>query len=77
MRRVMAIHEDITSYTRNSVLPGLPVGAELPTIREHCVRFDINSVSTVQTAMQPLIDAGYVELRLKPTRRWVVRTPPH
>jgi DNA-binding transcriptional regulator YhcF (GntR family) len=71
----MAIHEDITNYIRNSVLPGLPAGTELPTIRELCVQFGINSVSTVQKAMQSLIDDEYVELRLSPTRRWVVRMP--
>jgi len=67
------VHKLVTDYLTTDVLPGLDVGDELPTIRELCDRFNVGGVQTIRDGMQPLIDAGYVETRFAPTRRWVVK----
>jgi DNA-binding transcriptional MocR family regulator len=56
--------------------PGRGVGDELPTIAELWDQFGVGGVQTVRDGIQPLKDAGYVETRYAPTRRWVVRKLP-
>jgi hypothetical protein len=72
------ISERITEYLLNDWLraPGRGIGDELPTIWELCDQFGVGGVQTVRDGIQPLKDAGYVETRYAPTRRWVVRQIP-
>lgn len=69
------IYQKITRYLVTEVLPALQEGAELPTTPELCDRFGARGVQTVRNGVQPLVDAGYVQTRYRPTRRWVVRKP--
>lgn len=68
----------ITEYllTKWFPTPGRSVGDELPTIAELCGRFGVGGVQTVRDGVQPLKDAGDVETRYAPTRRWIVRKLP-
>lgn len=72
-------YQRITVYL-SGLLPELHEGDELPTIAELCEQFGVSGVQTVRNGVQPLVDAGYVETRLRPRRRWVVShvpaTPP-
>jgi hypothetical protein len=70
--------ELITEYLLNDWLraPGRAVGDELPTIAELFSQFGVGGVQTVRDGVKPLKDAGYVETRYAPTRRWVVRQLP-
>jgi hypothetical protein len=74
----MRVHayQAITEHLLTEVIPNLRVGDELPTIAELCDQFGVTGVQTVRNGVQPLIDAGYVETRYAPTRRWVVRRLP-
>lgn len=73
-------YQQITAYL-SQLLPELHEGDELPTIAKLCEQFGVSGVQTVRNGVQPLVDAGYVETRLRPRRRWVVRrvpvTPPN
>lgn len=68
----------ITKYLLTEWLPApeRSVGDELPTIAEFFNQFGVGGVQTVRDGVQPLKDAGYVETRYAPTRRWVVRQLP-
>jgi DNA-binding GntR family transcriptional regulator len=68
-------YQRITAYL-SGLLPKLHEGDELPTIAELCEQFGVSGVQTVRNGVQPLVDAGYVETRLRPRRRWVVRRVP-
>jgi DNA-binding FadR family transcriptional regulator len=68
--------KSITNHLLTNVLPNLSVGDELPTIDDLCAQFGVSGVQTVRDGVQPLKDAGYVETRYAPTRRWVVRQLP-
>jgi DNA-binding FadR family transcriptional regulator len=70
--------ELITEYLLNEWfrVPGRAVGDELPTIVELFDQFGVGGVQTVRDGVKPLKDAGYVETRYAPTRRWVVRQLP-
>lgn len=68
-------YQQITAYLCQ-LLPGLHEGDELPTIAELCDQFGVSGVQTVRDGVQPLVDEGYVETRMRPRRRWVVRRVP-
>lgn len=68
-------YQQITAYL-SELLPTLREGDELPTINDLFDRFGVSGVQTVRNGVQPLVDEGYVETRLRPRRRWVVRRVP-
>lgn len=68
------LHQLVTDYLWE-LLPGQPVGSELPTILDMQQRFDIHGVQTVRDGVQPLVDAGYVTTRYAGQRRWVITNP--
>lgn len=52
-------------------------GDLLPTVGDITERFDVRGVQTVRNAYQPLIEEGWVYVRQRPQRRWVVaKVPP-
>lgn len=65
----------ITEHLLTEVLPTLEVGDPLPTINELGALFQVTGVQTIRNAVQPLIDAGLVEIVTSPRRRWVLRQP--
>lgn len=58
------IYEEIRAQLRRLLASGrYKVGDQLPTIREFCEQYDINSVQTVRDAYQALKDEGLVTSR--------------